>query len=51
MLSDKNAQKLTKSLLKELPYYNKNIVACHGEFNNLTVQSSLPTKKYLEKLH
>ena len=51
MLNDKNAQKLTKSLLKELSYYNKNIVVCHGEFNIITTKSSLPTKKYLQKLY
>lgn len=37
--------------MKELPYYGKNITYCHGEFNNLLLDRTLPTKKDLDKLH
>ena len=46
-LSDMISKKAAKHLSKELPYYNKNILTSHGQFNNLILQSSLPTKKYL----
>ena len=36
-------------LLKELPYFGINLIPIHGQFNNI-IPSSLPTKKYLEKL-
>ena len=45
------SKKAAKHLCKELPYYNKNILTSHGQFNNLISQSSVPTKKYLQKLH
>ena len=47
MLNVKNSQKLTK----ELRLYDKNIIACHEQFNSFTSQTSLPTTKYLQKLH
>lgn len=40
-----------RNLFKELPYFNCNIVASHGQFNNLMSTSCLPSKKYLQKLH
>ena len=35
--------------LKELPYFNVDLVQAHGQFNN-SLESLLPTKKYLDKL-
>ena len=45
-------QKLNKSLLKDLPYFNfrGNLVLAHGQFNN-SLNSELPTKRDLDKLH
>ena len=40
---------LNKDLLRELPYHGLNHIQFHGQFNN-SLQSSLPTKKYLERL-
>ena len=40
---------LNKVLLRELPYHGINHIQFHGQFNN-SLQSSLPTKKYLERL-
>ena len=49
--NDKESQNYTKSLLKVLPYYGVNIILSHGQFNNLLNVDSLPSKKYLHKLH
>ena len=38
------------SILSELPYANVDIIRAHGQFNNV-LNSDLPTKKYLDKLH
>ena len=38
------------SILSELPYANVDIIRAHGQFNNM-LNSGLPTKKYLDKLH
>lgn len=51
MIRNKNSYKHSKLLLKELPYYNYNIISCHGQFNNSIPHSSLPSKKQLQKLH
>ena len=50
--SAKQQQKLNKSLLKKLPYFNfrGNLVLAHGQFNN-SLNSELPTKRDLDKLH
>ena len=50
--SAKKQQKLNKSLLKDLPYFNfrGNLVLAHGQFNN-SLNSELPTKQDLDKLH
>ena len=40
---------LNKVLIRELPYHGINHIQFHGQFNN-NLQSSLPTKKYLERL-
>ena len=50
--STKQQQKLNKSLLKDLPYFNfrGNLALAHGQFNN-SVNSELPTKRDLDKLH
>ena len=50
--SAKQQQKLNKSLLKDLPYFNfrGNLVLAHGQFNN-SLNSELPTKRDLDKLH
>lgn len=47
----KQQEKITKSLLKELPYFNfrGNLALYHSQFNNL-LSSELPTKRNLEKL-
>ena len=39
----------TKEIFRELPYYNLNFIPFHGQFNN-SINSNLPTKKYLERL-
>ena len=49
-MKNKTEQNLNICLLKELPYYNANIVIIHGQFNNL-ISNNLPTKKYLNKIH
>ena len=51
MNTDKEAQKITKRLFRELPYYGVNIVTAHQQFNNLMPENHLPTKKDLDKLH
>mgnify|MGYP001796025457 FL=1 len=51
MKQDKRTLNETKLLLKELPYFNENILLSHGQFNNLQMPSNLPTKRYLNKLH
>ena len=51
MKNDKESQNYNKSLLKVLPYHGVNIILSHGQFNNLLNVDSLPSKKYLEKLH
>ena len=47
----KQQQKINKSLLKELPYYQLkgSLVITHGEFNN-SLNSELLTKRDIEKL-
>ena len=49
--SVKHQQKLNKSLLKELPYYQlqSSLVIIHGQFNN-SLSSELLTKRDIEKL-
>ena len=44
-----NSFNISKSLLRELPYYGVNLLSAHGQFNN-TLGDHLPTKKYLESL-
>ena len=39
----------TKSLFSELPYNKINIICAHGQFSN-SLNSSIPSKRYLEKL-
>ena len=46
---NKQDMKATKSLFKELPYHNYNIVNSHGRFNNL-LRTKLPSKRILENL-
>ena len=41
--------KVNKTLLRELPYYNCDIISTHGQFNNI-LGTTLPTKKYLDRL-
>ena len=50
--SAKQQQKLNKSLLRDLLYFNfrGNLVLAHGQFNN-SLNSGLPTKRDLDKLH
>ena len=50
VLGDRNVCRANKSLLKNLPYSNVDIIRTHGQFNN-SLNSDLPTKKYLDKLH
>ena len=38
-----------KSLFRELPYHGFNFIYFHGQFNN-SLTTTLPTKKYLERL-
>ena len=40
--------KLSKQLLRELPYNIINIVYAHGQFNN-SLPSQIPTKEFLER--
>ena len=49
-VSKKRARCTIKSTLSELPYANVEIIRAHGQFNNI-LNSDLPTKKYLDKLH
>ena len=44
-----NMYKYMFLLLKELPYYSCDIIPSHSHFNN-SLNTSLPTKKYLERL-
>ena len=47
---NKQSTKVNKTLLSELPYFNfSDLISAHGQFNN-TLSSSLPTKKYLDRL-
>ena len=50
--STKQQQKLNKSLLKDLPYFNfrGNLALAHGQFNN-SVNGELLTKRDLDNLH
>ena len=41
--------KVNKTLLRELPYYNCDIISTHGQFNNI-LSTTRPTKKYLDRL-
>ena len=45
----KNSNNTARLLFKELLYFGINLIPIHGQFSN-TIPSSLPTKKYLEKL-
>ena len=45
----KNSNNTARLLLKEHSYFGINLIPIHGHFNNI-IPSSLPTKKYLEKL-
>ena len=44
-----DSSKISKSLLRELPYYWINLLSAHGQFNNI-LADHLPSKKYLESL-
>ena len=47
---NKQSIKVNKTLLSEPPYFNySDLTSAHGQFNN-TLSSSLPTKKYLDRL-
>ena len=47
---NKQLSKVNKTLLSELPYFNySDLISAHGQFNN-SLSSSLPTKKYLDRL-
>ena len=47
---NKQSTKVNKTLLSELPYFNySDLISEHGQFNN-SLSSSLPTKKYLDRL-
>ena len=46
ILGDRNVCQANKSLLKNFPYWNVDIIRTHGQFNN-SPNSDLPTKKYL----
>ena len=50
--SAKEQQKLNKSLLRDLPYFNfrGSLVLAHDQFNN-SLNSELPTKRDVDKLH
>ena len=45
----KNSNSTARLLFKELPYFGINFILIHGQLNNI-LASSLPTKKYLERL-
>ena len=49
VLSDRYVCRANKSLLKNLPFSNVDIIRTHGQFNN-SLNSNLPTKKDLDKL-
>ena len=49
ILGDKNVCRANKSLLKNFPYWNVDIIRTHGQFNN-SLNSDLLTKNYLDKL-
>ena len=49
-VSEKRVCCTKNSILSELPYANVDIIRAHGQFNNM-LNSGLPTKKYLDKLH
>jgi len=47
---NKQSTKVNKTLLSELPYFiYSDLISAHGHFNN-SLSSSLPTKKYLDRL-
>ena len=47
---NKQSTKVNKTLLSELPYHNySDLISAHGQFNNI-LSSSLPTKRYLDRL-
>lgn len=48
-MAAKRDSKLSKQLLRELPYNIINIVHAHGQFNNCSVPLKKPTKKFLER--
>ena len=48
-MPSKNSNNIARLLPKELPYFGINLIPIHGQLNNI-IPSSLPTKKYLEKL-
>ena len=47
-MAEKRDSKLSKQLLRELPYNIIYIVYAHGQFNN-SLPSQIPTKKFLER--
>ena len=47
-MAAKRDSKLSKQLLRELPYNGINIVYAHGQLNN-SLPAIIPTKKYLER--
>ena len=49
-VSEKRVCCTKSSIRSELPYANADIIRAHGQFNNM-LNSDLPTKKYLDKLH
>ena len=50
MMNDDEYRKTIRTLFRELPYYGViHSVPLHDQFHNLNT-TSLPTKKYLEKL-
>ena len=49
-VSEKRFCSTKNSILSELPYANVDIIRAHGQVNNL-LNSDLPTKQYLDKLH
>ena len=47
---NKQSTKVNKTFLSELPYFNySDLITAHGRFNNI-LSSSLPTKKYFDRL-
>lgn len=49
-VSEKRVCCTKNPILSELPHVNVDIIRAHGQFNNM-LNSDLPTKKYLDKLH